>query len=275
MSDLDLNSKQWCELVFDGKNTEFGAFQMRQESTSRHNKAMIIVAILVVLIITLPALFRYIAPKKQEEVKMTEVTQLTKLPPPEVKNNDAIKKVDAPPPPPLKSSIKFTAPKIVKDEDADREDVKTQEEIISAKVAVSVADVKGNDDLFGTDIQDLKEIAIDTPQEEVQETVFQTVEQMPSFPGGMQALNKYLKDNLRYPTIAAENGVSGRVVLRFVVSKSGKIETVDVLGPVDRALDEEAVRVVKSMPAWVPGKQNGNAVAVYYTLPVTFVLGQQ
>ena len=196
MSDLDLNSKQWCELVFDGKNTEFGAFQMRQESTSRHNKAMIIVAILVVLIITLPALFRYIAPKKQEEVKMTEVTQLTKLPPPEVKNNDVIKKVDAPPPPPLKSSIKFTAPKIVKDEDADREDVKTQEEIISAKVAVSVADVKGNDDLFGTDIQDLKEIAIDTPQEEVQETVFQTVEQMPSFPGGMQALNKYLKDNL-------------------------------------------------------------------------------
>ena len=272
MSDLDLNSKQWCELVFDGKNTEFGAFQMRQESTSRHNKAMIIVAILVVLIITLPALFRYIAPKKQEEVKMTEVTQLTKLPPPEVKNNDVIKKVDAPPPPPLKSSIKFTAPKIVKDEDADREDVKTQEEIISAKVAVSVADVKGNDDLFGTDIQDLKEIAIDTPQEEVQETVFQTVEQMPSFPGGMQALNKYLKDNLRYPTIAAENGVSGRVVLRFVVSKSGKIENVEVLGPVDRALDEEAVRVVKSMPAWVPGKQNGNAVAVYYTLPVTFVL---
>ena len=138
-----------------------------------------------------------------------------------------------------------------------------------------MADVKGNDDLFGTDIQDLKEIAIDTPQEEVQETVFQTVEQMPSFPGGMQALNKYLKDNLRYPTIAAENGVSGRVVLRFVVSKSGKIENVEVLGPVDRALDEEAVRVVKSMPAWVPGKQNGNAVAVYYTLPVTFVLGQQ
>ena len=98
---------------------------------------------------------------------------------------------------------------------------------------------------------------------------------MPSFPGGMQALNKYLKDNLRYPTIAAENGVSGRVVLRFVVSKSGKIENVEVLGPVDRALDEEAVRVVKSMPAWVPGKQNGNAVAVYYTLPVPFVLGQQ
>ena len=98
MSDLDLNSKQWCELVFDGKNTEFGAFQMRQESTSRHNKAMIIVAILVVLIITLPALFRYIAPKQQDREVITEVTKLTKLPPPEVKNNDVIKKADAPPP---------------------------------------------------------------------------------------------------------------------------------------------------------------------------------
>lgn len=270
-----MNSKQWCELVFDGKNTEFGAFQMRQESTSRHNKAMIIVAILVVLIITMPALFRMIAPKKQEEVKMTEVTQLTKLPPPEVKNNDVIKKVDAPPPPPLKSTIKFTAPKIVKDEEADQEDVKTQDEIINAKAGISVADVKGNDDMFGADIQDLKEIAIDTPQEVKEEAPLVAVEQMPSFPGGPQALKKFLKDNLRYPAIAAENGVSGRVVLRFVVSKTGKIDNIEVVGPVDRALDEEAVRVVKAMPDWVPGKQNGHSVAVYYNLPVSFVLGER
>ena len=274
MAKIDLTSQEWCQLIFEGKNQAYGAYKMRANSTKRHNLAMLAVLVIALIGFTIPTLVKLATPKQKEV--MTEVTTLSKLAEPEIKQEE-MKRVEpvAPPPPALKSSIKFTAPKIVKDEEADREDVKTQEEIISSKVAVSVADVKGNDDLFGTDIQDLKEIAIDTPQEEVQETVFQTVEQMPSFPGGMQALNKYLKDNLRYPTIAAENGVSGRVVLRFVVSKSGKIENVEVLGPVDRALDEEAVRVVKSMPAWVPGKQNGNAVAVYYTLPVTFVLGQQ
>ena len=274
MNNIDLNSKQWCELVFDGKNTEFGAFQMRQESTSRHNKAMIIVAILVVLIITLPALFRYIAPKKQEEVKMTEVTQLTKLPPPEVKNNDVIKKVDAPPPPPLKSSIKFTAPKIVKDEDADREDVKTQEEIISAKVAVSVADVKGNDEIHGQDIADLRKVAQEKPKEEVEE-IFTVAEQMPQFPGGPAALQEFLAKNLRYPPIAAENGISGTVVVRFAVWKAGSIRNIEVLSPVDRSLDEEAVRVIKSMPNWIPGKQNGNSVSVYFVAPVKFQLAEQ
>lgn len=192
-----------------------------------------------------------------------------------MKNNDVIKKAEAAPPPPLKSTIKFTAPKIVKDEEVGEEDVKTQDELLASSTAISVADVKGNDDEFGMDIADVGEIALDTPQEEVEEEIFMSAEQPPMFPGGMDALMKYLNDNIQYPMIALENGVSGTVVLQFVVSKTGKITDIKVLNSVDRALDEEAVRVVSKMPDWQPAKQNGNNVAVYFNLPVRFVIGQK
>ena len=155
------------------------------------------------------------------------------------------------------------------------EDVKTQDELLSSSTAISVADVKGNDDEFGMDIADVGEIALDTPQEEEEEEVFMSAEQPPMFPGGMEALMKYLNDNIQYPMIALENGVSGTVVLQFVVSKTGKITDIKVLNSVDRALDEEAVRVVSKMPDWQPAKQNGNNVAVYFNLPVRFVIGQK
>ncbi|HJB84367.1 MAG TPA: TonB family protein [Candidatus Alistipes merdigallinarum] len=274
-NEFDLNSKQWCELVFDGKNQEFGAYRMRESSTSRHNKAMLIVFVVVILVLTLPKLIRYVVPEKEVKIEMTQTVQLEKLPPPEVKNNDVIKKAEAAPPPPLKSTIKFTAPKIVKDEEVGEEDVKTQDELLSSSTAISVADVKGNDDEFGMDIADVGEIALDTPQEEEEEEIFMSAEQPPMFPGGMEALMKYLNDNIIYPVIALENGVSGTVVLKFVVSKTGKIDDIQVVNSVDRALDEEAVRVVSQMPDWQPAKQNGNNVAVYFNLPVRFVIGQK
>lgn len=274
-NEFDLNSKQWCELVFDGKNQEFGAYRMRESSTSRHNKAMLIVFVALILIMTVPKLIRYVVPEKEIKIDRTQTVQLENLPPPEVKNNDVIKKAEAAPPPPLKSTIKFTAPKIVKDEEVGEEDVKTQDELLSSSTAISVADVDGNDEEFGMDIADVGEIALDTPQEEEEEEIFMSAEQPPMFPGGMEALMKYLNDNIIYPVIALENGVSGTVVLKFVVSKTGKIDDIQVVNSVDRALDEEAVRVVSQMPDWQPAKQNGNNVAVYFNLPVRFVIGQK
>ena len=102
--------------------------------------------------------------------------------------------------------------------------------------------------------------------------VFTVVEQMPSFPGGDAALMSYLANNIHYPTVAAENGVQGRVVVGFVVERDGSITDVSVLRGVDPSLDREAMRVVKSMPRWTPGKQNGSAVRVKYQVPVAFRL---
>ncbi|MGN0234746.1 MAG: energy transducer TonB [Paludibacteraceae bacterium] len=110
-------------------------------------------------------------------------------------------------------------------------------------------------------------------EEEEEEVVFVVVETMPEFPGGQQALFKYLNENVKYPVIAQENGIQGRVICQFVVNKDGSIVDVEVVrSGGDASLDKEAVRVIKSMPKWKPGKQRGKAVRVKYTVPVNFRL---
>ncbi len=110
-------------------------------------------------------------------------------------------------------------------------------------------------------------------EEEEEEVIFQVVEKMPEFPGGVQALMKYLAQNIKYPVIAQENGIQGRVICQFVVNKDGSIVDVEVVrSGGDASLDKEAVRVIKTMPKWKAGEQRGKAVRVKYTLPVSFRL---
>lgn len=150
-------------------------------------------AVLVIALIgfTIPTLLKLATPKQKEV--MTEVTTLSKLEEPEIKQEE-MKRVEpvAPPPPALKSSIKFTAPVIKKDEEVHEDnEIKSQEELTSTKVAISIADVKGNDEENGADIADLKQVV--TQAEPEPEKVFDMVEQMPAFPGGMQELMVYLR----------------------------------------------------------------------------------
>ena len=110
-------------------------------------------------------------------------------------------------------------------------------------------------------------------EEEQEEEIFMVVETMPEFPGGQAELFKYLSENVKYPVIAQENGIQGRVICQFVVNKDGSIVDVQVVrSGGDASLDKEAVRVIKSMPKWKPGKQRGKAVRVKYTVPVNFKL---
>lgn len=102
--------------------------------------------------------------------------------------------------------------------------------------------------------------------------IFDVVEQMPSFPGGQGALMEYLSKNVKCPVVAQENGVQGRVVVSFVVERDGSFTDVKVVRSVDPSLDREAMRVVSSMPKWIPGKQNGSAVRVRFNMPVSFRL---
>ena len=125
---------------------------------------------------------------------------------------------------------------------------------------------------------DKEEVVIAAPieapeEEEEEEVIFVVVESMPEFPGGQQALFKYLSENVKYPVIAQENGIQGRVICQFVVNKDGSIVDIEVVrSGGDPSLDKEAVRVIKSMPKWKPGKQRGKAVRVKYTVPVNFKL---
>ncbi len=102
--------------------------------------------------------------------------------------------------------------------------------------------------------------------------VFMFVEEMPQFPGGQTEMMKYLSDNLRYPEDAAKQGIVGRVVIKFIVNKDGTVSDAQILRALYRSCDIEAARVVSSMPKWIPGKQNGKAVDVYFTIPIRFAL---
>ena len=270
MAKLDLASSEWCQLIFEGKNQAYGAYKMRANSTKRHNLAMLAVLVIALIGFTIPTLVKLATPKQKEV--MTEVTTLSKLAEPEIKQEE-MKRVEpvAPPPPALKSSIKFTAPVIKKDEEVrDEDEIKSQTELTETKVAISIADVKGNDEEHGKDIADLKQVV--TQAEPEPEKVFDMVEQMPQFPGGQAEMMQFISKNMKYPTIAQENGTQGRVTCQFVVGADGKVRDVKVLRGVDPYLDKEAVRVIMSMPKWIPGKQNGKAVSVKYTIPVMFRL---
>ena len=273
MAKIDLTSKDWCELIFKDRNKEYGAYDMRLDTPKRHNLATLIVIVVVILVITLPMLIKFITPEKENKIVVNEVTTLAKLPEAEIKRNEELQPMMKPttPPPPLKSTIKFTAPVMKKDEEVGEEDeIKSQDELAArGNVAISIADVKGNDEIDGQDIADFKDFVAPEVEEE---EVYIIVEQMPGFPGGEEALLKYISDHIEYPTMAVERGIEGRVTVRFVVNKDGYVQDVTVIRGVHELLDKEAVRVIQSLPRWNPGKQNGVAVAVYYNVPVNFTL---
>ncbi len=130
-------------------------------------------------------------------------------------------------------------------------------------------------ELMDTEANENTEIdyqAIEVVEEEEDAPVFFIVEQMPVFPGGEEALRKYIAQSVKYPAIAQENGIQGRVFVAFVVNTKGEVTDVKIARGVDPNLDKEAIRVVTNMPKWTPGKQRGKAVKVSYTVPINFVL---
>ena len=278
MSKIDLISSDWVDLVFEGRNKAYGAYRLRKSTTKRNILAMVAVVLLLIVAFIILTVKNFVD-EQRAKVAMTQVAELTNYKQPEKKAEVKQKKVEVEPErvvERVKSSIKFTAPVIKKDEEVKPdEELKTQDELMSTKTAIGTFDVKGNDDANG-EILKAKEVIAEPepPKHEEENKVFDIVEQQPLFPGGPAALMKYLSENTKYPVVAQENGVQGRVTVQFVVEKDGSISDVHVLRGVDPSLDREAVRVVKSMPRWTPGKQNGSAVRVNYRVPVLFRLQQ-
>jgi protein TonB len=266
--DIDLTAQRWLDLVFEGKNKRYGAYVLREESGNRHLKALLIVTIVGLALIFLPKVISSVIPKapdviQTDEVTMVEINQ-------EIPEEDQIKQIEnVPPPPLLKETVQFTPPVIKRDEEVKNE-VVSQQELTDNKADISVKTVEGVKE-GGVDIADLQDHKV-VVQEEKKPEIFSHVEVPPSFPGGERELMKWLTENINYPVIAAEQGIQGRVILRFVVGPDGSVGNVEVQRSLDPSCDKEAVRVVKKMPKWIPGKQNGNAVYVYYTLPVLFKL---
>ncbi len=282
--DVDLSSREWCDLVFEGKNKDFGAYEMRTTSTKRHNKAVlytIIGAILVVAAaVSIAKVQEYLAERRlAEELQQEEVA--IDMEQNEEPEEEEQQKLEQPKPEVLPeevlNTVKVTELRIVEDEKVKAEDeIKTQDELKETTTAFGQKDNdKGTEDRNVTrTLKDevVVEKKVEVKEEKKPEEIFRSVEQPPAFPGGDAALMKYLSSHIQYPTMAQENNIQGKVVVQFVVEKDGHVGDVKVVRSVDKDLDREAVRVCKSLPKFTPGRQNGQAVRVWYTLPVNFKL---
>ena len=276
MSKIDLISNEWTDLVFEGRNQAYGAYKLRKGTAKRNVWALIIVGLAAALLYLGLQLQKMAeANKKVENTQAVELAKLnTEKKEAKVEKKEIIKQEPEKVVEQVKSSVKFTAPIIKKDSEVKEEDEIKLDEVQKSDKAVGAFTVEGNDEVGGAVLKAKEDIAApEPPKHVVEETkIFTVVEQMPMFPGGDGALMGYLHDNIHYPTVAAENGVQGRVVVGFVVERDGSITDVNILRGVDPSLDREAMRVVKSMPKWTPGKQNGSAVRVKYQVPVSFRL---
>ncbi len=274
--DVDLSSKEWRDLIFEGKNKEFGAYELRKNSDKRHNKAMIAVIIVIAAILAVVFLIdklpkpeakpedqieqslASLASEEVEEQEEEEVQERVEEQKPEVLPEEVL------------NTVKVTELAIAADEEV-QEEIKSQDEIKETQTAVGTTNFdQGTDDL--NVVREHKDEVVVEEKKVEENVVFHAVEQMPQFPGGDVALYEFISKNLRYPPMAAENNIQGRVVVQFVVTKTGSIGEVKVLRGKDPDLDKEAKRVVKSLPKFIPGKMNGQSVNVWYTLPINFKL---
>ena len=281
MAKIDLYDPKWVDMVFAGKNKEYGAYQLRKGTSGRNIKALLILVIDAALVGGFLA-WKVIEQKQAEEqqayMEAMELAKLQQQAKKEEKKKEQVKPKIEPKKeiPVARETQKFTAPVIKKDELVKEENQVKQMDKLDDKVAVGSEDKEGVKDRTVEAVR--SEIAVaappppPAPKPEVATKVFDVVEEMPSFPGGNAALMSYLNSNTKYPVVAQENGVQGRVIISFVVERDGSISDVKVARSVDPSLDREAQRVVKSMPRWTPGKQNGQTVRVKYTVPVVFRL---
>lgn len=161
-----------------------------------------------------------------------------------------------PPPPPPPAPVVTEVLNVVEDDvELEQQDIVTSE-----------------DNQKEAQVQTYVAPAVVEEEEESAQQIFTVVEEMPKFPGGDSELLKFIAKSIKYPVIAQENGIQGRVICSFVVNRDGSVVDAEVLRGVDPSLDKEALRVISTMPKWTPGKQRGKPVRVKYTVPITFRL---
>ncbi|MHC1703154.1 MAG: energy transducer TonB [Tenuifilaceae bacterium] len=252
------NVPSFDEIVFENRNKEYGAYRIRKKYNRTVLWAMLVgITILGSAIITPYVMATVSERKHQREEKAVEAV-MEQLDQP----NEEI----APPPPPpppaeAQVQVKYVAPEIVDSVKVDdKQALQTVDDVQESVQDEAVVEI----------VEEVKE---EVQEEAKEEEVFLVVEEMPSFGSGdANEFRTYVSSNMKYPEVAAENGIQGRVFVQFVVESDGRLTNVRVLRGVDPSLDKEAVRVVESSPRWNPGKQRGKPVRVSFTFPITFVL---
>jgi periplasmic protein TonB len=257
MAKEKINAPAFDDIVFENRNKEYGAYSLRK----KYNRNVVIALIIGILILGTAVITPYLNAKaaenkakkaeRQVEIKMENLDQPQQIAPP------------PPPPPPPPDAVqqaRYVPPVVVdsiKPEEAtqlmsaDQAQVEVKNEEVVAEVAVVAEEVQENVD---------------------EAEPFVVVEEMPMFPGGETELLKYIADHTQYPEVAKENNIQGKVIVRFCVTSKGGVDKVEILKSVDPELDKEAIRVVKTLPTFKPGKQGGKPVPVWFMVPINFTL---
>lgn len=259
-----VNKTGWEDIIFESRNKDYGAYFLRKSYSKHVVMGAVITMLTVGLLFAAPYIIEFIKGQQEvvkEEVKTVKYTDL--LPPPPIQNTPPPPKLDIPPP--VKTIIKFLPPKV------------TDKEVVEEEEMPTIEEIKQND-IGAENVEGTGEVVFEEPVAEVveeagdEDVIFTVVEQSAEFPGGMEALAKFLQKNVKYPAIARRMGVEGSVFVSFVIDKAGVISDIAVVKGISAECDKEAVRVVGMMPPWKPGKQNGKAVRCRFVLPVRFKL---
>jgi periplasmic protein TonB len=259
MNDISKQEHDLDEIVFKVRNKEYGAYNLRKGYKKHVTIALTITLILLLLTVTIPLIASYI--NRSHRITEDKTVGLNMM--------DMNKpKEDAPPPPPpppppeaIAQKVKFVAPVVVEDS-ADTGPVFVQDDL-NTQVAAPI----NENEIVVTEGGGEEVIQESAPAE-----IFTIVEEQPTFGGGEEARQKFLSDNIKYPDLARENGIQGTVYVTFVVEPDGSISNVQTLKGIGAGCDEEAIRVVKMMPKWTPGKQRGKNVRVKINMPIKFVV---
>jgi len=258
MENEKIKAPAFDDIVFENRNKEYGAYRLRK----KYNRNVIIALLIGVIIMGTAIITPYLNAKaaeskakkaeRQVEIKMENLDQPA----------EAVAPPPPPPPPPqdVVQQSRYVPPVVV--------DSVKPEEVVELMTA-DQASVEVRDE------EVVEEVAV--VAEEVQENVdeaepFVVVEEMPMYPGGEEALLAYISANTQYPEVAKENNIQGKVIVRFCVTSKGGVDKVEILKGVDPELDKEAIRVVKTLPTFKPGKQGGKPVPVWFMVPINFTL---
>lgn len=256
---LDLLKNQWLEIVFEGRNKSYGAYDLRKSITKNTTRAFIIGTILFGFLVSIPTIMRMI-PDSSEEVTIDTKITTVKMPPKEKPKDPNLP--PPPPPAPKVDQVKFVKPVVAKADEVVEEiaEVKDLKDKNIGKEAI-----KGNPDAELT----IEPVGTgDAAVVEEDNTVYSTagIEVKPDFPGGMAAFGKFIEKNYQSPE---EEGLKGKVYVTFVVEKDGSLTDIKVLRDIGYGTGKEAIRVLNKCPKWSPGEQNGKKVRCTFSLPIS------
>ena len=260
--------------AFDYRNKAYGAYWLRKIYQKRLLVALGLGAAVFSVGLASPVIYASMDDGSSERTELSRVVELKAIEPPPLDPKEPPPPVEPPPPPPKISTVRFVPPEVAPDEEVPEEEPPPPQDSLKQVQAAAVT-------LEGDPNANPEEIIVEDPVNEEagvvgagsgQSEIFVVVEQMPEFPGGVEALHRFLSETVRYPDIARKAGVEGRVIVQFVVGPDGVIRDPVVIRGVGAGLDEEAVRAVLAMPPWIPGKQRGEPVNVRFSMPIMFRL---